>query len=33
MYSKSVLLVQSSCFAFSTYCFLDVLVAVVVVVS
>lgn len=33
MYSKSVLLMQSSCFAVSTYCFFDVLGAVVVVAS
>ena len=33
MYKKSVMLVQSCCFAYQTYCFFDVLVAVAVTVA
>ena len=33
MYKKSVMHVQSCCFAYQTYCFFDVLVAVAVVVA
>ena len=33
IYKKSVMRVQSCCFAYQTYCFFDVLVAVAVVVA
>ena len=33
MYKKSVMHVQSCCFAYQTYCFFDVLVAVAVAVT
>ena len=33
VYKKSVMHVQSCCFAYQTYCFFDVLVAVAVVVA